>query len=51
MSRGTVRDPIANLIAPQNAVLVVIDHQPSQFEGVRSMDRDPLLENTRGDGC
>jgi len=26
-------------------VPVVIDHQSSQFEGVRSMDRDRLLEN------
>ena len=48
MSSGTVHDAIADLIAPQNAVLVVIDHQPSQFEGVRSMDRDRLLENMRG---
>jgi nicotinamidase-related amidase len=46
MSSGTVRDPIADhLITPQNAALTVIDYQPSQFEGVRSMDRDLLLEN------
>jgi len=33
------------LITPQNAALVVIDYQPSQFAAVRSMDPDLLLEN------
>jgi len=30
---------------PRNSALVVIDYQPSQFAGVRSIDRDLLLEN------
>src|SRR4029077_5241912 len=41
-----VRDPIGDhLLTPQNAALAVIDYQPSQFAGVRSIDRDLLLEN------
>jgi nicotinamidase-related amidase len=41
-----VRDPVADhLITPQNAALVLIDYQPSQFATVRSMDADLLLEN------
>jgi hypothetical protein len=48
VSSGTVHDPIADHLITQNAVLVVIVHQSSQFEGTRSMDRDRLLENTRG---
>jgi nicotinamidase-related amidase len=40
------RDPIADhLLTPQNAALVVIDYQPSQFAAVRSIDPDLLLEN------
>jgi nicotinamidase-related amidase len=42
----TARDPIADhLITPQNSALLLIDYQPSQLAGVRSMDRDLLLEN------
>jgi nicotinamidase-related amidase len=41
-----VRDPVADhLLTPQNSALVVIDYQPSQFAGVRSMDGDLLLDN------
>jgi nicotinamidase-related amidase len=41
-----VRDPIGDhLLTPQNAALLVIDYQPSQFGGVRSIDHDLLLEN------
>jgi nicotinamidase-related amidase len=41
-----VRDPLADhLITPQNAALVLIDYQPSQFATVRSMDQDLLLDN------
>jgi nicotinamidase-related amidase len=41
-----VRDPISDhLLTPQNAALCVIDYQPSQFAGVRSIDHDLLLEN------
>jgi nicotinamidase-related amidase len=46
MASLPVRDPIGDhLLTPQNATLVVIDYQPSQFAGVTSIDRDRLLEN------
>ena len=46
MASLPVRDPIGDhLLTPQNATLVVIDYQPSQFAGVTSMDRDRLLDN------
>jgi nicotinamidase-related amidase len=41
-----MRDPVADhLITSQNAALVVIDYQPSQFAAVGSMDPELLLEN------
>ena len=46
MASLPVRDPVGDhLLTPHNAALIVIDYQPSQFAGVRSMDRDLLLEN------
>jgi len=46
MSSGTIRDPLADhLITPQNAALILIDYQPSQFATVRSMDPELLLKN------
>jgi nicotinamidase-related amidase len=46
MASLPVRDPVGDhLLTPHNAALAVIDYQPSQFAGVRSMDRDLLLEN------
>jgi nicotinamidase-related amidase len=46
MASLPVRDPVADhLLTPQNAALLVIDYQPSQFAAVRSMDPDLLLEN------
>ena len=33
------------MLTPQNAALVVIDYQPSQFGAIGSMDRDLLLKN------
>jgi len=46
MASLPVRDPIGDhLLTPQNAALVVIDYQPSQFAAVKSMDRDLLLKN------
>jgi nicotinamidase-related amidase len=46
MSAAPARDPIGDhLLTPQNAALLVIDYQPSQFAGVQSIDRDLLLEN------
>jgi nicotinamidase-related amidase len=46
MASNPIRDPLGDyLLTPQNAALVVIDYQPLQFAGVRSMDRDLLREN------
>jgi nicotinamidase-related amidase len=46
MTSLPVRDPVGDhLLTPQNAALAVIDYQPSQFEGVHSMDRALLLQN------
>lgn len=46
MASAPVRDPLAdNLLTPQNAAMVVIDYQPSQFNSVRSMDAGLLLKN------
>jgi nicotinamidase-related amidase len=46
MTSRPIRDPLADhLITPQNAALVLIDYQPSQFATVRSMDPDLLLKN------
>ena len=39
MTTAPVRDPIADhLMTPQNAALLLIDYQPSQLAGVRSMN-------------
>ena len=46
MAGAPVRDPVGDhLLTPQNAALLVVDYQPSQFAGVRSIDRDLLLAN------
>jgi nicotinamidase-related amidase len=46
MASLPARDPVGDhLLTPQNAALLVIDYQPSQFAGVQSMDRGLLLEN------
>ena len=46
MASAPVRDQVGDhLITPQNATLVLIDYQPSQFATVRSMDEDLLREN------
>ena len=46
MTGAPIRDPLGDhLLTPENAALVVIDYQPSQFAAVRSMDSDLLLEN------
>ena len=43
---SAIRDPLADhLLTPQNAVLIVIDYQPSQIAAVRSMDPDLVLKN------
>jgi nicotinamidase-related amidase len=46
MTSAPVRDQVGDhLITPQNAALVLIDYQPSQFATVRSMDADLLRKN------
>jgi nicotinamidase-related amidase len=46
MASAPVRDQLGDhLITPQNAALVLIDYQPSQFATVRSMDNDLLRRN------
>jgi nicotinamidase-related amidase len=46
MASLPIRDPVGDhLLTPQNAALVVIDYQPSQFAAVQSMDRELLLQN------
>jgi nicotinamidase-related amidase len=46
MTSAPVRDPIADhLLTPQNAAFLLIDYQPSQLAGIRSMDRDLLVKN------
>jgi nicotinamidase-related amidase len=46
MTSAPIRDPVADhLLTPENAALVLIDYQPSQLAGVRSMDRELLVKN------
>ena len=46
MTSAPVRDPLADhLLTPQNAAFLLIDFQPQQLGGVRSMDRDLLVKN------
>jgi nicotinamidase-related amidase len=46
MTSGPIRDQLGDhLLTPQNAALVLIDYQPSQFATVRSIDTDLLLKN------
>jgi nicotinamidase-related amidase len=44
--KTAIRDQVGDhLITPKNSAMVVIDYQPSQLAGVRSMDRDLLVKN------
>jgi nicotinamidase-related amidase len=46
MASAPIRDQVGDhLITPQNAALVLIDYQPSQFGTARSMDQDLLRTN------
>jgi nicotinamidase-related amidase len=46
MASAPIRDQVGDhLITPQNAALVLIDYQPSQFGTVRSMDPELLRKN------
>ena len=50
MASLPVRDPVGDhLLTPQNAAMVVIDYQPSQFAAVRSMDPGPAAGEHRLD--
>ena len=43
---AAIRDQLGDhLLTAKNSALAVIDYQPSQLAGVRSMDRDLLLKN------
>jgi nicotinamidase-related amidase len=43
---SAIRDPLGDhLLTPQNAVMAVVDYQPAQFAGVKSIDTDLLLDN------
>lgn len=46
MTSAPIRDPLADhLITPENAAFLLIDYQPAQLAGVRSMDRALLVKN------
>ena len=46
MSSEPTRDPITDhLLTPQNAMLIVIDYQPTQVSSIRSMDRETLVDH------
>jgi nicotinamidase-related amidase len=45
MTSAPVRDPVADhLLTPENSALLLIDYQPEQLAGVRSMDRALLVK-------
>ena len=45
-SKASIRDQVGDhLLTPKNSAMVVIDYQPSQLSGVRSMNRALLLKN------
>ena len=51
MTSAPVRDPLADhLLTPENAAFLLIDYQPAQLAGVRSMDHDLLLKNAASTG-
>jgi hypothetical protein len=46
MTSAPVRDPLSDhFLTPQNAAFLLIDFQPQQLGGVRSMDRDLMVKN------
>ena len=46
MTSAPVRDPLADhLLTPDNAAFLLIDYQPSQLAGVRSMDHALVVKN------
>ena len=46
MSSEAMRDPVKDsLLTPKNAMLVVIDYQPTQVNSIRSMDHQELVDN------
>ena len=55
MTSAPVRDPMADhLLTAQNAALLLIDYQPSQLAGVRSMENWPsgsACRNRRSTRC
>jgi isochorismate hydrolase len=48
LPQPAIRDQLADhLLTPQNAALIVIDYQPSQFAAIRSIDQELLTKNIR----
>jgi nicotinamidase-related amidase len=46
MTSAPVRDPLSDhFLTPQNAAFLLIDYQPQQLSGVRSMDQALLVKN------
>ena len=46
MASEPARDPASDfLLTPQNAMLVIIDYQPTQVNSIRSMDHQALVDN------
>ena len=51
MSSYPIRDPKSDhLLTPQNAALIIIDHQPTQVNSVNSTLRKSMAENKKGWG-
>src|SRR5258706_1297381 len=42
------RNGLGALLTPDNCVLILIDHQPFQFAGLRSHDTQTIINNTVG---
>jgi nicotinamidase-related amidase len=39
---------VPSLLTPENAALILIDHQPQMAFGVQSIDRQTLINNATG---
>src|SRR6059036_1621830 len=48
MSSTNAKAGIDALLTPDNCVLILIDHQPFQFAGVRSHDTQTIINNVVG---
>src|SRR5229473_7562644 len=48
MNHGNPRTGLGALLTPDNCVLLLIDHQPFQFAGLRSHDTQTIINNVVG---